>query len=159
MRRLVVRVPSQTAELWDDDQLLETYTVSTAANGLGCVPKSYCTPPGKLRVAEKIGDDMPSGTVFRERVPTGEVWSKNPENPLSNSSEDLILTRILWLEGAEEENANTLSRTIYIHGTNQEHLLGKPASHGCIRFSNADVMEVYELLNEGSEVEVLGEDG
>jgi L,D-transpeptidase YbiS len=158
MNRMVVRVATQTAELWDDDQLLGTYTISTATNGLGCVPKSYCTPPGRLRVAVKVGDDMPAGTVFKSRIPTGEVWTASPENPLSQSTDDLILTRILWLEGIEEANANTLSRTIYIHGTNQEHLLGKPASHGCIRMSNADVMEVYELLLEGSEVEVIAED-
>ena len=46
---------------------------------------------------------------------------------------DLVLTRILWLEGGDPENANTKSRYIYIHGTNQENLLGTPASHGCIR--------------------------
>jgi L,D-transpeptidase YbiS len=66
----------------------------------------------------------------------------------------LILTRILWLAGAEEKNANTLKRYIYLHGTNQEELLGEPVSHGCIRFSNQDITELFDLLRVGSEIEI-----
>jgi lipoprotein-anchoring transpeptidase ErfK/SrfK len=92
---------------------------------------------------------------LKSRVPTGEIWSKAPSNPLSSSNKDLVLTRVLWLEGAEEKNLNTIDRYIYIHGTNQPDLLGQPASHGCIRVSNEDALELYALLREGSEVEVI----
>ena len=61
-----------------------------------------------------------------------------------------MLTRILWLEGAEEHNANTRERYIYIHGTNHEGHLGQPASHGCVRMRNADVAELYELIPAGA---------
>ncbi len=54
----------------------------------------------------------------------------------------------------ESDNANTFDRYIYIHGTNQETLLGTPASHGCVRMSNPDVVEVYNLVPEGTLVEI-----
>jgi hypothetical protein len=102
-------------------------------------------------VANKIGHDLALGAVLKSRIPTGEYWSATSVA----SEEDLVLTRILWLEGAEEHNANTKNRFIYLHGTNQEHLLGKAVSHGCIRFSNQDILEVFEFLSEGSEVEIV----
>lgn len=154
MRKLLVHIQDQIAELWDDRRRVKTYRVSTAKNGPGCVEGSYCTPTGKLRVAKKIGDGLPLGSVLKARAPTGEIWSASSDNRLSNSSDDLILTRVLWLEGAEEHNANTLGRYIYLHGTNQENLLGSAASLGCIRFSNKDIVEIYELLPEGAEIEI-----
>lgn len=153
-RRMVVRATDQIAELWEENQILKTYRVSTALNGLSCEGGSYCTPIGKLRVASKIGQSLPMGSVLRARVPTGEIWSSHQSNPLAFYDEDLVLTRLLWLEGVEDHNANTFKRHIYLHGTNQEHLLGKPASHGCIRFSNQDIVEVFDALQAGNEVEV-----
>jgi UDP-N-acetylmuramate--alanine ligase len=149
MTKLVVDSRKQIAEIYDGQTLVASFQISTGRNGLGCEKGSLRTPPGKLRVAKKIGDGEPPGMIFKARVPTGEIWRGE------ESDEDLILTRILWLEGAEPANANTLERYIYLHGTNQEHLLGTPASHGCIRFSNADIIKVFALLGEGSEIEVI----
>lgn len=154
-KKLIVNSHDQFAELWDGNKFLKKYSISTAVNGLGCQENSYCTPSGKLRVASKIGNALPLGAVLRSRVPSGEIWSLDPVNPLSKSNEDLVLTRLLWLEGAEEKNLNTFKRYVYLHGTNQEHLLGKPASHGCVRFSNKDILEIFEALQAGNEVEVL----
>jgi GrpB-like predicted nucleotidyltransferase (UPF0157 family) len=154
-KKLIVKSADQTAELWDENKVLKIYRISTALNGLSCEEGSYCTPTGKLRVASKIGQGLPIGGVLRSRVSTDEIWSSDPANPLSSSNEDLVLTRLLWLEGAEDKNANTFKRYIYLHGTNQEHLLGKPASHGCIRFSNNDIVEVFDALQAGNEVEVV----
>jgi L,D-transpeptidase YbiS len=153
--KIVVDTKAQQARLYRGDELVRTYRISTAANGLGSEKGSYKTPTGKLRVAKKIGDACPHGTVFKSRVDTGQVWSRDPANPLCSSDEDLVLSRILWLEGCEPHNANTIERYIYIHGTNQEHLLGTPASHGCVRFSNQDVVELYDLVPEGTSVEVI----
>ncbi len=152
MRKLIVNSTKQEALLEENEKITRSYKISTAVNGLGCNLGSLCTPTGVLRVAKKIGDGLPSGSVLRERKPTGELWTLDVTNPLSKSTEDLVLSRILWLEGAEESNSNTLDRFIYIHGTNQENLLGTPASHGCIRLSNSDVIELFELLSEGAEV-------
>jgi lipoprotein-anchoring transpeptidase ErfK/SrfK len=153
--KIIIRVSTQKAELFRDGERLKIYKISTALNGLGCEVGSNKTPTGLHRVAKKIGADCGVGTVFRSRVSTGEVWSPDPLNPLCNSNEDLVLSRILWLEGMEAHNANTLDRYVYLHGTNQEHLLGNAVSHGCIRLSNQDVIELFDLVPEGTLVEIV----
>ena len=85
---------------------------------------------------------MPSGTIFRSRVPL------KPVDPLP-PTEDLVMSRILWLDGLDEHNANTRDRFIYIHGTKHEDKIGTPASCGCVRMRNADVIELFDLVDEG----------
>ena len=152
MKSLIIKTQDQVAELWDNSHLIKSFKISTASNGLSCVNDSFCTPDGKLRVAEKIGEGYPIGAVFKSRVFTGEVWPQAINDLTYNSDDDLVLTRILWLEGAEEKNLNTLHRHIYLHGTNHENKLGHPVSHGCIRFSNSDIIEIFDQLEVGSEV-------
>jgi L,D-transpeptidase YbiS len=139
----------------DGDNLIRQFPVSTATNGLGEREGSYCTPRGRHRVVAKIGAGAPVGAVFVGREPTGEVWT--PELDGAHPGRDWILTRILWLEGVEEgknrgPGIDSKTRYIYIHGTNEEHLVGKPASHGCIRMRNADVAELFDLVEEGTPV-------
>jgi hypothetical protein len=150
--KIVVSISGQKAQLLQRGIPLRTYLISSAAKGVGFENGSYKTPTGLFRIAEKIGDRAARGTVFRQRQATGEVWSKDAANPLSTSQDDLILTRILWLEGLEPQNANTRDRYIYLHGTNQEPQLGTPVSHGCIRFSNKDIEDVFEQVPVGTEV-------
>ena len=127
--------------------VLRRYPVSTSRFGIGTEPGSLRTPLGRFRVGEKIGDGEPLGAVFKSRRPTGE-------NGLDAPDDDLVLTRILWLEGAEAANANTRERYIYIHGTNHEDLIGEPASHGCVRMRNADVAELCDLIPVGCAVRI-----
>ncbi|MEO6741011.1 MAG: L,D-transpeptidase [Chthoniobacteraceae bacterium] len=144
--RIFVHVPSQTLDLLDDSgALLRRYACSTSKFGLGSEPGSQRTPTGKFRVAEKHGHDAPHGMIFKSRNPTGEIG--RPED-----GGDHVQTRILWLDGLDAANANTKDRYIYIHGTNAEHLVGTPASHGCVRLSNQDVIELFETVPEGTEV-------
>ncbi len=51
---------------------------------------------------------------------------------------------------------NTKERYIYIHGTNQEQSIGQPASNGCIRMRNADVIRLFDLVEVGVLVEIVG---
>jgi len=124
-----------------------TYPVSTSRFGLGTEPGSFKTPPGRFRIEKKIGDGAALGAVFKSRAPTGEIGGLS-------SPDDLVQTRILWLHGLDPENANTMERYIYIHGTNHEEEIGAPASHGCIRMRNADVAELYDLVTEGTPVSI-----
>lgn len=151
----------QQLYLWEPapegDMLIRQYPVSTAANGAGSQNGSHCTPLGRHRIAEKIGAGAPLGTAFKSRQPTGEIWT--PELDPANPGRDWILTRILWLEGLEpgKNQGGTVdshSRYIYIHGTNEEHKLGSPASHGCIRMKNEDVAELFNLVKVGTEVRI-----
>jgi len=146
---ILVRVPEQTLELRDPrGDVLAHYPISTSRFGLGTEPGSQRTPLGRFTVAEKIGDDAPPWSVFVSRRPTGEIARAGGE-------QDGVLTRILWLAGAEPANANTLDRYIYIHGTNREDLIGTPASHGCVRMRNADVIDLYGRVPAGASVEIV----
>jgi L,D-transpeptidase YbiS len=121
--------------------------VSTSQYGLGSEPGSYKTPTGLFRIAEKIGHEASVGTVFKGRVPCKKTYDRQSEP-------DLITSRILWLDGMEDANANTKSRYIYIHGTNQESLIGQPASHGCIRMRDRDIIRLFDLVGVGTEIEI-----
>ncbi len=149
--RVFVHVPSQTLDVLDESGvLLRRFACSTSRFGLGFEAGSNKTPTGHFRVAEKHGDGMPPAMIFKSRLPTGEFGR-------STDDADHVQTRILWLEGLDAENANTRERYIYIHGTNAEDRLGTPASHGCVRLSNADVVEVFDMIPVGTEV-VIAED-
>ena len=144
-RSIYISIHDQRLTLKEGESLISTYPVSTSRFGIGTEEGSMKTPIGRFRVAEKIGGNMPSGTIFRSRVPL------NPEDPLP-TTEDLVMSRILWLDGKDEHNANTRDRFIYIHGTKHEDKIGSPVSHGCIRMRNADVMELFDLVHEDTPV-------
>jgi L,D-transpeptidase YbiS len=126
---------------------LAEYPISTSRFGLGSKEGSFKTPTGKFRIAEKIGDGMPAGTVFKSRRPVKATKKLLRE-------EDLVMTRILWLDGLERRNANTHDRYVYIHGTNHEEKIGTPDSHGCVRMKNADLLELFERVRVGTPVEI-----
>jgi lipoprotein-anchoring transpeptidase ErfK/SrfK len=51
-----------------------------------------------------------------------------------------------------------LSRKGYgIHGTSNPRTIGRPASHGCIRMQNADIIELYGRVKIGDAVELYAE--
>src|SRR3954467_8549336 len=145
MKSIHVSIRDQQLTVKENEQPVRTYPVSTSRFGIGTEEGSFKTPTGRFRLAEKIGGDMPHGTVFVGRVPLqpGEA---------APSTEDSITSRILWLDGLEEHNANTRDRYVYIHGTNHEEKIGEPASHGCIRMTNADVIELFDLVDEQTPV-------
>lgn len=145
--RIYIHVPSQTLDLLDGDTLVRRYVVSTSRHGLGTEPGSNRTPTGRFRVAEKHGDGAPAGMIFKSRQATGEFG-------IDGDPHDHVQTRILWLEGLDADNANTFDRYIYIHGTNAESRLGQPASEGCVRMANEDVIDFYDRVPVGTEVTI-----
>jgi lipoprotein-anchoring transpeptidase ErfK/SrfK len=149
VRTIHISLSKQQLDLLENGRVLKSFPVSTSAFGAGCEPGSMKTPIGRFCIGEKIGGDAPAGMIFKSRAPTGETGSE--DNP-----EDLVQTRILWLNGLEEHNANTRGRYIYIHGTNHEASIGTPSSHGCVRMRNADVIELFADVEPGDEVRIEG---
>ncbi len=145
LHTLLVSIDEQSLRLMSGAECLATYPVSTSAKGMGFQEGSYRTPTGRFRICEKIGDGEPVGTIFKGRVPAGMWDGRESEN-------DLILTRILRLEGLDEENRNTYDRYVYVHGTNQESKVGKPAGHGCVRLSNNGMLALFDQVNVGDEL-------
>ena len=154
-RLLLVDAGQQRLTLIELGRALASYPVSTAAAGIGGESGSLRTPPGWHRIRARIGAGAPPGTVFESREPTGEVWRGEPR------AEDLILTRIVTLEGLEEgvnrgPGCDSLERFIYIHGTNHEGAVGRPASHGCVRMAGADMVALFDRVREGDPVVIVG---
>jgi lipoprotein-anchoring transpeptidase ErfK/SrfK len=147
--RIVISIPEQRLALLDNGALIATYPISTSRFAIGDMPGSRATPLGELEIAKKIGGAAPSGTVFKDRRPTGEVLV--PDAP----GRDPIVTRILWLRGLEGQNANAYGRYIYIHGTPEERNIGKRASYGCIRMRSRDVIQLYDIVGPRARVTIL----
>ena len=156
--RIAISIPSQELDLYDDNErVTRRYRISSARNGIGQVRGSFCTPLGKHIIRAKIGAGQAVNTVFVRRRPTGEIYT--PELGASFPGRDWILTRILWLSGREIgfnrlDIVDTMRRYIYIHGSPDSAEMGKPGSIGCIRMRNDDLMELFDLVNAGTEVDI-----
>lgn len=145
---LTVNIARQTASLYEQNRLVKTYVCSTSRFGIGETENSNRTPRGLHRIAEKVGDGEPAGTIYRDREVIGSV----AELGVKAGS---ITTRIMWLEGLEPGynrggDVDTHERTIYIHGTGDQASLGRPASHGCIHFADPDLISLFNLLPTGT---------
>jgi L,D-transpeptidase YbiS len=145
--KIDISIRRQELALKQGRKLLRKFPISSSRFGLGTEEGSFKTPLGHFRVSDKIGDGAAAGTIFKARVPLG------PEDPLPDTN-DFVTSRILWLDGLDEENRNTRDRFIYIHGTTHEDRIGKADSHGCIRMRNADVIELFDLVAEGTRVTI-----
>lgn len=144
--RIEVSISNQTLTLWEGTRQVGCWPVSTSKFGEGFVEGSFKTPVGGFVVREKIGEGAESGTIFKARQPVGH-W-----RPGMDVEEDLVLTRILRLDGIEERNANTFDRYVYIHGTNGEGRIGRRASHGCVRLKNPDMIQLFDRVSVGTPV-------
>lgn len=150
-----IDLAQQRLRLYEGEMLLAEYPVSTARNGAGEQEGSFCTPRGRHRIRARIGGNQPKAAVFRGRRPTGEIYTTALAQ--ANPDRDWILSRILWLGGLEPGrnrygNVDSQARYIYIHGTADTEPMGEPASIGCIRMRNDDVIDLFERVPAGIEV-------
>ena len=154
--RIEISIRHQTLTLFDNfGGVKAKYSVSTAANGVGCEKDSGCTPLGNHIIRAKIGAGAAPNTVFVGRRPTGKICTTEVMAQYPNR--DWILTRILWLSGTEIGknrlgNVDTMQRYIYIHGSPDSTEIGKIGSHGCVRMRNADVIALYDWVEVGTPV-------
>ena len=159
--RIEISIQHQTLTLFDNfGGVKAKYSVSTAANGVGCEKDSGCTPLGNHIIRAKIGAGAEPNTVFVGRRPTGEICK--PEVMAQYPNRDWILTRILWLSGTEVGknrlgNVDTMQRYIYIHGTPDSTEMSKIGSHGCVRMRNVVVIALFDWVEAGTPV-LISED-
>jgi len=166
----ILIIPShQKLLLIKNSIVLQEYMISTSKYGLGNKNESFQTPIGIHKISKKIGDSCPIFTVFKGRIPLGDNLTLSElEKPINEKyrkkhlkgCEDVITSRIMWLEGIEKGvnkggNVDTYSRYIYIHGTAHEKLIGKEASHGCIRMRNDNIIELFEKVKQDMHVLIL----
>ncbi|MCA1708693.1 MAG: L,D-transpeptidase, partial [Actinobacteria bacterium] len=125
---LLVRIGENKLYLYQDGEITHSWPVAPGQ-------PEYPTPTGLYEVTEKRymptwvnpspdtwGADMPA------EIPPG------PSNPLG-------LRAINWSAPA-----------IRFHGTQALYSLGYNASHGCVRMSNPDVIELYDIIEVGTPI-------
>ena len=156
-----ISLTNQCLRLKRGAQVITEYLVSTSRNGPGELQDSECTPRGEHVIYAKIGAHCLPDTVFVSRRPTGEIYT--PELRAQFPGRDWILTRIVWLAGREPGknaggNVDSWERYIYIHGAPDDVPMGMPGSRGCIRMRNADIIQLFDLIEVGMRV-VIVEDG
>ena len=158
MKAVHIDVAAQTLELSEDGASLRRYLVSTSRNGVGQKNGSFCTPLGRHVIRARIGGGAVQNTVFVKRRATGEIWSE--ELAARYPGRDWMLTRILWLSGCEPGfnrlgEVDTMRRYIYIHGSPDTTVMGRPGSIGCIRMHNRDILELFDQVDAGTPVEIV----
>ena len=140
------------------DKIVKEYIISSSVYGTGNEAGSNKTPLGLHKVKQKYGEKTPKNGRMIGRVFYGEIATIYIDE--SKSKTDDITSRIFWLEGLEEKKnkgkgIDSYKRYIYIHGTSEEGRLGKPASHGCIRMKNKEVIDLYKIVEVGTLVLIL----
>lgn len=154
---ILISISKHNLYLVKGEKIVMTYPVSTSKYGIGNKEGSNKTPLGTHRISEKIGKGAGMGTIFKSGINTGKVAKIYPDS--TDIQEDLITTRIMWLEGLKAginkgKGIDSYERRIYIHGTSEEGLVGKSVSRGCIRMRNKDVIELFNLVAKGTLVEI-----
>lgn len=137
----------------NDFKVHKTYNISTAKIGFGFKAQSCKTPTGIFQINKMYGDNLELGTIFSSKQNINVVAKILYKKPVKYHS-TYMTSRLICLDGLDEDNKNTSSRCIYIHGTNKEYTIGTPNSHGCIRMKNSDIIELYNLINEGVYVNI-----
>jgi lipoprotein-anchoring transpeptidase ErfK/SrfK len=125
---LLVRIGENKLYLYEDGNIVREWTVATGQ-------PEYMTPTGlyevtELRYAPTWVNPAPDtwGANMPESIPPG------PNNPLG-------VRAINWSAPA-----------IRFHGTSATYSLGYNASHGCVRMSNSDVIELYDIVKVGTPI-------
>jgi len=150
-----INIAEQRLRLFNGNDLVKEYSISTAKNGPGEQMDSECTPRGEHIITEKIGDGCEVNTEFVSRESTGELY--HPELRQQFPDRDWILTRILGLSGMESGrnqggDVDSHDRYIYIHGAPDDVKMGEPGSRGCIRMCNEDVIELFNQVEVDTKV-------
>jgi len=138
--------------LYSGGKIVKSYPVSTSRYGVGNKFGSNKTPLELHRITGKFGRNARLGAIFKKRRDTGKIIQPGAKG-------DLVTTRILRLEGLEKgvnkgKGIDSFQRCIYIHGTPEEKLIGKPVSHGCIRMKNRDIIKLFAIVKRGVLVEI-----
>jgi hypothetical protein len=141
--KLEVSIKDQRARLVSNNHVIKTYLVSTGRGGVGNKPRSHQTPLGLFRIVKEIGEGMPLNTGFKGGVPTPNIRGQDP-----------IISRVLFIDGLEPQNRNSINRLIRLHGSPYVQEIGKPVSMGCVRFTPWDIASVCHYVHPGDLVEI-----
>jgi L,D-transpeptidase ErfK/SrfK len=119
--RLELNLPENRLRVFEGDSLLKSYRVSVGMPG-------HDTPDGEYQIATAEWNPWwrpPPREWARDDKPT----PPGPSNPMGR-------VKLFF------------APLYYIHGTPDAENIGAPASHGCVRMLNRDVVELARLLHD-----------
>lgn len=117
---LVLNVPAYRLDVFEGDERIRSYEVAVGQRG-------HRTPAGSYAISRIVWNPWwhpPASKWARGRKPV----PPGPSNPMGRVKLDF---RDLY----------------YVHGTPERQSLGQPASHGCVRMRNEDVIELARLVH------------
>ena len=157
-RFIYVAAKKQKLYLIEGEEIIASYNISTAKNGIGQNSGSFKTPAGLHQIAEKVGEDLPINSIIKQKVATGEL--ARPIEIAESTNQDFITSRVMHLKGMEPQvnsggKVDSYERGIFIHGTHEEGLIGQAASKGCVRMTNSDVIDLFQRVEVGTFVVIL----
>jgi len=118
--RLVINIPASRLDVYEKGEHTHSYDISAGK-------REFATPPGKYGVREIIWNPWwhPPASEWARKE---KAQPPGPENPM----------------GRIKLNFSNL---LYMHGTQWEDHLGAPASHGCVRMGDADLLELTHIIH------------
>lgn len=119
--RLVLNIPASRIDVYEYGKLTHSFEVSAGK-------REFATPAGHYHIREVIWNPWwhpPASQWAREEKPA-PPGRYNPMGRIKINFADLL----------------------YIHGTQWEDHLGAPASHGCIRMGDADLIQLAMLIHK-----------
>ncbi|MDP8268078.1 MAG: L,D-transpeptidase [Candidatus Tenebribacter davisii] len=159
-KTIIISIKEQKLMLIEDNYKIAEYPISSSKFGLGNKTGSNMTPLGYHKINEKLGDHAHINSIYKNGKFTDKIATVNGKY---NEKESVITTRIIKLEGLENNinkggEVDSLKREIWIHGTPFENKIGTPASHGCIRMKNEDIILLYNSIEINTYLNIVIQD-
>ncbi|HET7462254.1 MAG TPA: L,D-transpeptidase [Longimicrobium sp.] len=128
--RIDINIPENRLRLYDGDSLVKTYRVSVGLPG-------HDTPDGRYTIDHAEWNPW-------WRPPQDRAWTRGKENTPPGPNNPMGRVKLFF------------APYYYIHGSPEVRDLGTPASHGCVRMMNRDVVELARTIHERNGGSVSG---
>jgi lipoprotein-anchoring transpeptidase ErfK/SrfK len=132
-KTVVVWVNRNQIELYDGFEVEDTWSVATAKPG-------WTTPVGDW----KIWDMRENPTWYN---PALDSWGASLPAVVPGGPGNPMGTRAIYIDAPG---------LIRIHGTTDPSSIGRYASHGCIRMQNEQIEDLFERIEVGDHVLIVG---
>jgi murein L,D-transpeptidase YcbB/YkuD len=120
--RLDLNIPALRLVVYEGDKVLRSYGVAVGKAG-------HDTPLGDYTIDHAEWNPW-------WRPPQGREWTRGKENTPPGLNNPMGRVKLFF------------APLYFIHGTPEAQSIGSPASHGCVRMRNADVIELARLVHE-----------
>ncbi len=120
--RVDLNIPALKLTVYEGDQVVETYPIAVG------MPE-FATPTGSFQITHAEWNPWWHPPTHREWARNEQVTPPGPNNPMGR-------VKLFFLP------------LYFIHGTPDGESIGTPASHGCVRMLNTDVIELARTLHE-----------